>query len=192
MKRSKWAASVLTVLLALLLAGQPLMTQDEANPADAIVVIGGDHKPQRLARAAELYRAGFAPVVILSAGTLVQEGGEWMPEAQVMQRQALQLGIPQEAILLEQASQSTVQNAFYSEAILKEHGWHSILLVTSPYHSRRARQVFIDLLGREMSISVQPGWSSNFCSFCWLLQADEQPVVLSEYWKWLVYLVAHQ
>ncbi len=192
MNRRKWSALFLTILLAVGLARQPLIAQDELHPAQAIVVIGGDHKPERLARAAELYRAGYAPIVILSAGTMAQEGTEWLPEAQVMRRQALGLGIPPDVIMLEQSSQSTVQNAIYTRAILQAHNLDSILLVTSPYHSRRARQVFADLLGHEMNISVQPGWNSNFCSVCWPVQIDQQTVVLSEYWKWLVYLVAHQ
>ncbi len=183
---------VVLALTALILAGQPLITKDAARPADIIVVIGGDHKPERIARAAELYRAGYAPRVLLSAGTVVKEGDQWMPEAQVMLHQAIQAGIPQDAILLEQESQSTVENARFSKPILQENQFRSILLVTSPYQSARARRVFSDTFGGDIIIISQPALGNQFYSLCWWFQTDQQGVVLSEYWKWLVYLTLHQ
>jgi uncharacterized SAM-binding protein YcdF (DUF218 family) len=79
---------LLVVGLSTILAfsGPFLVVHDVPQVSDAIVVIGGDHKPERVRRAVELYRQGYAPVVVISAGTIVLEGDEWMPEAKVMQR----------------------------------------------------------------------------------------------------------
>lgn len=121
------AALVLTVAIS----GPTLVVQDTPRQADAIVVIGGDHKTERVRRAVELYERGYAPIVILSAGTVVLEGGEKVPEAKVMYKQALALGIPRDSILVEDQSTSTAENAAFAFRILQAHGYRSILLVTS-------------------------------------------------------------
>ena len=74
------------LLTAAIVLPNLLVVKDELSYADAIVVIGGAHKPARMQHAAELYRQGYAPVIIISAGTLVREGDEWMVEAEVMRR----------------------------------------------------------------------------------------------------------
>jgi hypothetical protein len=51
-------------------------------------------------------RQGYAPVVIISAGTQVAEGDEFLPEAEVMRRQAIALEMPDRALLIEDQSQS--------------------------------------------------------------------------------------
>ena len=77
----RWVFYLLAFLASALFLPSLLVAQDETVYADAIVVIGGDHKPARIQRAAELYRQGYAPLVIISAGTKVQEGNERMLEA---------------------------------------------------------------------------------------------------------------
>ncbi len=180
------------LVFLLVFAGQFLIVADPLVKADAILVIGGDHKPERARRVSQLWRTEYAPLVIVSAGTLVQEGNDWMPEAQVMLRQLIEVRVPKEVILIEQESQTTVENAQYSLSILRERNIQKILLVTSPHQSSRAKKIFEDLYGTEILVDVQPALESSFCSLCWLWQRDQIQVVLSEYWKWGVYLVAHR
>ncbi len=186
------SAALIGLMIALgwmlFFGGRLLVAEDAIHPSAAIVVIGGDHKPARAARVAQLYREGYAPHVIISAGTVVQEGDAQMAEAQVLLRQIIALGVPREAILLEQDSQTTVQNARFTQSLLSQHDIHSIILVTSPYQSSRARRIFRDLLGDAIAVAAQPATDPNFCSVCWLWDSDQRPIVLSEYWKWLVYL----
>lgn len=168
------------------LAGPLLVSADEPQPSDAIVVIGGDHKPERIRRAVELFQQGYAPIVIISAGTRVQEGGDDLPEAEVMRRQAIALGLPETALRIEAQSQSTFQNAYYTAAISQAHQFTSILLVTSTYHSRRAGRIFKEVFGPRVSILVQPS-PLNECTVCWWFQADQVGVVFYEYYSWLRY-----
>lgn len=163
-----------------------LIAQDALHSADAIVVIGGDHKPDRIAHAVSLYERGYAPVVILSAGNLVWEGGEQMAEAEVLRRQAIALGLPPEAIVLESTSQNTWENAAFTQAISKAQGFDSLILVTSTYHSRRARYIFRDVFAAEpaITISTQPA-PAPFCSQCWLLFPDYRQTVFYEYYNWI-------
>jgi len=175
--------STLLLLAGIPLAGLPLVREDAPQSADAIVVIGGDHKPDRVKRAAELYQNGYAPIVIISAGTEVTEGVEQVAEAEVMHRQALALGLPERVLLVEDQSQSTFQNAYCTKTIALAHHFKSILLVTSVYHSQRARRIFGDVYGQDISVRVQPA-ASEACRLCWWFQPDQVGVVFYEYYNW--------
>src|SRR5439155_15345336 len=59
-------------------------------------------------------------------------------EAEVMKELAIANGVPASAIVLEQSAKNTHENVLFTDAILREHGWKKILLVSSPYHMRRA------------------------------------------------------
>jgi uncharacterized SAM-binding protein YcdF (DUF218 family) len=164
----------------------PLIAQDPLHPADAIVVIGGDHKPDRVAHAVQLYEQGYAPIVILSAGNVVWEGGEQMAEAEVLRRQAIALGLPPEVILMEAESQNTRENALFTRQLSEAHKFKSLLLVTSTYHSRRARHIFLGVFSPDstITISTQPA-PPPFCSQCWLFFPDYTQTVFYEYYNWV-------
>ncbi len=111
---------------------------------DAIVVAGcrvdpgGVPSPALQARtelAVALFEQGLAPRLAFTGGL-----GEHPPtEAQAAAGHARALGVPTEAIVLEDRSTSTEENArFLSE----EHAFQRVLLVTDAYHVFRARQVF--------------------------------------------------
>jgi uncharacterized SAM-binding protein YcdF (DUF218 family) len=120
--------------------------------ADAIVLLGGatrgdthmgtlgdlNQQADRLVHAAALYKAGRAPLVLLSGGG--QPGGR--PEAEVMRDILLVMGIPERALLLERASRNTYDNAVNSARLLEARGMRTILLVTSAFHMRRAEALF--------------------------------------------------
>ena len=121
---------------------EPLRIEAPPQPADAIVVFAGGvgesgqaggGAQERVARAIELYRAGMAPRMILSSGYVFT-----LREAEVMKAIAVGNGVPDDAVLLERAAANTRENVANSARILNEHGWKRILLVTSPYHMRRA------------------------------------------------------
>jgi uncharacterized SAM-binding protein YcdF (DUF218 family) len=63
-------------------------------------------------------------------------------EAASMRPLAVQQGVPPSAILLEQRSITTYDNVVFTRDLLREHGWTSVLLVSSPYHMRRALLVW--------------------------------------------------
>lgn len=174
------------IISVVIFAGDFLIVEDVTRSTEAIVVIGGDHKPQRVKRAVELYQQGYAPIVIISAGTLVLEGTETLPEAEVMRQQAINLGLPKDVILLEDQSNSTLENALFTKQILESQEIKSIILVTSAYHSRRAKRIFDDVLADNVAISVQPAQPINN-PHLWLFYSDEAYVVGYEYWNWIGY-----
>ena len=73
--------------------------------------------------------------ILVSGGQVFQESGK---EALLAKRTLLSLGIPESRILVEGASQNTVQNAAYTAKILKEHGLVRPILVTSAFHMKRS------------------------------------------------------
>ena len=120
--------------------------------ADAILVLGGstrgdthfsslgdmNQQADRLVHAARLFKAGKAPVIVLSGGA--RPGAR--PEARLMQEILGVMGIPETALVTEEASRDTHENALYSRTILAQRGVDRILLVTSAYHMKRAEAVF--------------------------------------------------
>jgi uncharacterized SAM-binding protein YcdF (DUF218 family) len=125
---------------------RPLFVEAPPSRADAIVVFAGGvgesgkaggGAQERLARAVELYRAHYAPVMILSSGFVYS-----FREADVMRAMAIDQGVPDSAIMLEQRSTNTLQNVKFVDDILRDRHWNRILLVSSPYHMRRAVMVW--------------------------------------------------
>lgn len=129
-----------------LLAAQPSETW-------AVVLGGGIEPPRPPARpdpnlregadrtwhAARLYRAEHISRILLSGGS--QDPGA-PSEASAMRTMLLDLGVPDDALLLEETSTTTASNARHSAALLCSLGVHRAVLVTSALHMRRARLRF--------------------------------------------------
>lgn len=118
-------------------------TRDESRPADAILVLGsavwpgGEPSPSlraRTERAIALHRSGAASHLILSGGL-----GRIPPaEAEVMRRLALAADIPASALVVDDQSGSTLESVSRAAAIARERGWHTLLIVSDPFHLLRA------------------------------------------------------
>lgn len=127
------------------------------HPAHAIVVLGGGILPDgtlplvprtRVERAAELYRGGIAPRMVLSGRCGLTDAEPPVTEAAAMAAYAVELGIPREALFLEESSKDTLGNAYFTrEHFLEPNGWTSIRVVTSDFHLSRAAWVFRKVLG---------------------------------------------
>ncbi len=119
-----------------------------ARRADAIVVLGAAVRPdgrpgqallRRIRHAVALYAAGAAPRLILCGADC---HGAGVSEAAAMREVALAGGVPADAILLDERSTSTFENAAETAALLRTHGLGSVILVSEPFHLPRARLLF--------------------------------------------------
>ena len=120
---------------------EPLLSEVPSQ-ADAIVVFaggvgesgqaGGGYQ-ERVSEAVELYQAGYAPLMIFSSGYEFA-----FREAEVMRSLAMSQGVPASAIVLETRASSTYENVVFVDELLEEHESDTILLISSPYHMRRA------------------------------------------------------
>jgi uncharacterized SAM-binding protein YcdF (DUF218 family) len=88
-----------------------------------------------------LYAAGLAPVVICSGGRGPGEPAN-TTEAKAACDLAASLGVPRSALLLEDQSRSTEENALYTAALMTAHGWRSVVVVSDGYHLYRAGLLF--------------------------------------------------
>ena len=59
-----------------------------------------------------------------------------------MRALAIDQGVPADRIAIEERATNTFENVRFTDAILKQRRWRSILLVSSPYHMRRASLVW--------------------------------------------------
>ncbi|MGC9024979.1 MAG: YdcF family protein [Chloroflexia bacterium] len=124
--------------------------QEELVPAEAIVVLGAaqwNGRPSpvlqaRLDRAIALYRQGYAPLLVLTGGSIA---GDPFSEASAGRAYALAQGVPAEAILVEENSRSTVENLREAWKLLAPRRAYSILLVSDPFHMGRALAIARDL-----------------------------------------------
>jgi uncharacterized SAM-binding protein YcdF (DUF218 family) len=141
---------VLWLTIVLLLCGAIVVygSQDFAQPADVIIVLGAglhsDNTPTtgfwgRTEHAAELWERGLAPVILCSGGLA---GRATRSEASVCGELLQQYGVPSDAIVLEEHSRSTEENALDSRAIMEVHGWRTAVVVSDGYHLLRASWLF--------------------------------------------------
>ncbi|MDB4303295.1 YdcF family protein [Desulfosarcina sp.] len=133
----------------------PPVSVEETPTADVIVVlggaVGGPERPRitvdlsdatdRVLHTARLYRAGNAPVVLISGGGIPWLGSD-IPEAGSIQTLLEEWGVPGTSIIAEAASRNTYENAVLSKALLVERGLQRVLLVTSALHMPRALATF--------------------------------------------------
>ncbi|MEF2146220.1 MAG: YdcF family protein [Desulfovibrionaceae bacterium] len=182
----------LTLLLALGLAvslywaGQWLQVDDGPNQADYILALAGDSS--RDIHAAELFRQGFAPALLVSHGwerpaTEVDRlnarlGYPQYENFEHEHRQIYaQLGVPSQALeFFGNGHVSTVEEAEALRAHLKGRPVR-LLLVTSPYHARRAKTIFQDIYP-EATVRMVITPHESFRESWWTDQHSAQMVVL--------------
>lgn len=123
--------------------------------ADAVVSLGGAGQPSvleptgfhftrgadRLMTSAELMRRGKAPVLVLGGGGYRREDG-WGSEADAAKRWMDAWGVAKTPAISLGVCADTHDEAVKTAVLVKEHGWRSIILVTSASHMRRAAATF--------------------------------------------------
>lgn len=129
-----------------------VLTQEDTPPEDldCILVLGCGIRPDgsptpmlasRLTRGAELYQAGWADKVLLSG----DDSGEDYNELATMKRVTLDLGVPEEDILMDHAGFSTYESIYRAK---HEFDVQRVVVVTQEYHLYRALYL-ADSLGLE-------------------------------------------
>lgn len=142
--------------------GHFLAPEDPLEKVDAIVAISGD-QGARMRTAVDLWKQGVAPVIVFAGSSLDPASP---PSAELMKREALRLGVPAERVLIEPSSATTEENATRVVDLLFAHDIRTAVLVTSPYHQRRASLLFArQLEGTNITFRNYPardsGWDRN-------------------------------
>lgn len=130
--------SIATGTVAFLALGSWLATEDPLAKADAIVAISGD-TGARTDTAVALWKAGWAPLIIFSGAAIDPQS---VSSAEIMRREAVRQGVPESATLIEPNSTTTEENATEVAKLMTDRKLGSAILVTSPWHQRRASMAF--------------------------------------------------
>lgn len=115
-----------------------IFMEDPIEKADIILVPGASQRYQ-MEKAAELYHQGYADY-ILPSGRFNHKIPEHKSESHFLRDIAIQLGVPEEAILLEEYAAHTFENAQFSHELCKEKNIDvkKAIIVCKNFHSRRA------------------------------------------------------
>ena len=197
-RRTILALLVLAILAAawfLYYGGRYLQHEDPLQKADAIFVLAGT-RAERPLEAIDLYKEGYAPIVVLSPGIvedgeiLLRKRGIRFPRQDELQRDALvQSGLPAAAVLSTDGYvDNTAQEANLLRAIVKERGWRRVIIVTSKYHTRRAAFAFKrGLEGTGAQIVMRASRYDSSDPAHWWRHRSDLRFGLSEWQKLLAY-----
>lgn len=175
----------------LLAVGDHLIVQDTPQPVDVIHVIAGDD--YRTDYAIQLYKLGYAKHLFFTGGWCSVHGWEHGTHAQQL---ALQQGVPQEAIAFDDAP---VTSTYAEVERLKNWILHrsspirSVMVVSDPFHMRRAQWTYRQLLGNETKILMAPvPFDQTPYRQQWWLDQASQTYVREEYIKSIYYVLRYQ
>lgn len=154
------------------------ISNETLQKADIIIVLSGDDEGQRLRNACHLFQKGYAKKILLSGGTnLWEETG-----IDLMEKYLVQLGIPQEDILSERRSESTVENALFSKRLMEGKGLKSAIVVTSPTHTRRVSIIFNKIFSPKIKVMVSSD-PNSFRAEGWWHNSRDRRTVIREYFQ---------
>jgi uncharacterized SAM-binding protein YcdF (DUF218 family) len=164
---------ILAVLGAIWLLRRPLLrvagelhiADEGPQPSDAIVVLGNDNYwAERASRAAELYRERWAPRVIASGAQI----RPYASYADLIRRDLIERGVPQEGVVhFSHVTGNTREEAYAVRRLLRERGWKRLIVVTSNYHTRRARYIYRRVLDPDMLVRVVAAADSAYDPRSW-------------------------
>jgi len=116
----------------------------QPEKSDCILVLGS-HDLRVAERGAELYLQQFAPLLIFSGGFGNFTKETWTSsEADLFAQKAIEMGVPENAILRENKSTNTGENILFTRQLLLQHNIdpETFLLVQKPYMERRSYATF--------------------------------------------------
>lgn len=159
--------------------GQALVESSPPEKADIIVVLAGDPTGNRILKAGELVRDGYAPLALISG-----PGDEYgLHECDLAIPFAVKRGYPEsEFAHAEHDATSTRAEVAALTPDLRRRGVHKVLLVTSDYHTRRAAKLF-RAAAPEMTVVVTAAPDKYFTPGGWWKNREGQKTFLTEWEK---------
>jgi uncharacterized SAM-binding protein YcdF (DUF218 family) len=165
-----------------------LTVDDPLAPADAIVVLASS--PKRIQHAVALHAQGYAPVVVFTDATY-KDAGLACSSARLDVPAAQALGLPADAVMIaDDEVASTYDEAVAARALVVEHGWQRLIVVTDPFHTRRAAATFRALIpGVTVASAATP--YADYDPQRWWQSEEGVMAVITELGKLAFYWVAY-
>jgi uncharacterized SAM-binding protein YcdF (DUF218 family) len=200
--RSRRLGSLLVILLVLVilflgrglwlpLMGRFLVVSDPPRKADAVVPLGGGGV-RRVAQAAALLKDGYATWFVATNAELDLPGVR-SSYSQLVWQEAQWQGVTPERILVAPGLvETTYEEALAVRTLAEEQGWRSLLVVTDPYHTRRARLCFQQVFrGTDVTIAVHAVEGSWYDAETWWQSADGLRETWTEYVKLALHVLGY-
>ena len=142
------------------LIGEAWVVEDPLERSDAILVLGDDNfYADRATRAAQIYRQGLAPTVVASGRRLRPYAGI----AELIEHDLVERGVPKDKILrVAHDADNTREEASALTQIAKQKKWRSVIVVTSNFHTRRARYIFRHVFPEDVKIRISGARDGDF------------------------------
>jgi uncharacterized SAM-binding protein YcdF (DUF218 family) len=195
----KWIIGTAVIFIALIIFGLGVFlapddlrgcsngpNANDCQAADAIVAVSGGDTTARTDEAIRLYKQNWAPLIIFSGAAQDTSGPS---NAQAMRAHALDQGVPDSAILVEEFSRNTAENAANAAQVIAEHDLKRIILVTSAYHQRRASLEFSAKLGPTVTIVNHPVAQDRQWSSLWWTTPGGWWLAIGEIVKIIAYFI---
>ena len=126
------AVALLPAVVACAAVVDPPYERTAGATADAALVLSGDVDYLRIRRAAALQASGRVPFLLVTGAGVGGDSGRELAA------QARRLGVPRDAIVVEERSTTTRENVLNAAPIVRERAWKRVALVTSASHMGRA------------------------------------------------------
>ncbi len=178
--------AILLAILAARGAGRWLTRQDPLAHTDVIVALSGG-LPYRAEAAAALYKQGYAPEVWISKPDGPQEdlaalGIQFIGEEEYNREIAVKLGVPPSAIqILPDPVINTEQEILEIPREMRRTGKRSVIIVTSPEHTRRVRALWRKLAGDDFTLIVRVAPDDPFDADHWWTNTRDTFSVVREF-----------
>lgn len=161
-----------------------LIVQDQLVPSDVIIVLSGG-SGERVIEGIDLYKKGYAPKILMSGGPILWN----LPAAEWMKKQAVASGVPGRDIFVQGKSESTLEDVLFTLPIVKKNNFKSVILVTSPYHTRRSLRTFKRASsGSGIKVISYPVQNSRFKVKAWWGRHEDTQRVIWEYVAMVYYI----
>jgi uncharacterized SAM-binding protein YcdF (DUF218 family) len=134
--------------------------EDPLDKADALIVIGDDNfYADRATRGVQLFREGKAPLIVASGRRLRPNAGI----AELIEHDLVERGVPKDKIVrFTHDGDSTLEEAQALVRFVKSKKWHSVIVVTSNFHTRRARYIFRKVFPQGIEVRVASARDGDF------------------------------
>ena len=149
-------------------AGESLVVEDPLEKSDAIIILSDDNfYADRATRAAEIFRQGLAPVVVASGVRLRPYAGI----AELMSHDLFDRGVPKESIIIfPQDADNTQEEVEALKKFLETKKWKTVIVVTSNYHTRRARYICGKVFGNSIRVRMAAARDADYDPAHWYEQ----------------------
>jgi uncharacterized SAM-binding protein YcdF (DUF218 family) len=136
------------------------IVEDPLERADALIVLSDDNfYADRATRAVELFREGKAPLIVASGRRLRPNAGI----SELMEHDLVERGAPKDKVLrFAHDADNTREEAEALAKLAKERRWHSAIVVTSNYHTRRARYIFRRVFPQDIEVRIASARDGDF------------------------------